>query len=128
MSRDARLERFVELFNAGRYWHAHEALEPLWLETPAPRRELYRGLIQAAAAMVHHERGNRHGVQVLHAKARAKLIAFAPVEDGLDIRAFLFELEQCLFWHGRLPSIAEARWWANPRVVLGPDEDAPPPR
>lgn len=125
MSRDPRLQGFVELFNAGRYWDAHEALEPLWLETPEPRRELYRGLIQAAAAMVHHERGNRHGVFTLHAKARAKLLGFGPVEDGLDIRAFLYEVERCLFWHGPAPRLGLARWWAAPGKAADPAADEP---
>lgn len=109
--RDPRLERFAALFNDGAYWEAHEALEPLWLETPPPRRELYRGLIQAAAAMVHWQNGNRHGMTVLAAKARDKLRQFQPIEDGLQIWGLLFALERCIEWNGPRPMVQSAAWY-----------------
>ncbi|NUQ01095.1 MAG: DUF309 domain-containing protein [Armatimonadetes bacterium] len=106
--RDPHLERFVELFNAGQWWESHEALEPLWLATEGPRRELYRGLIQAAAAMVHWSRGNRHGVAVLGAKARQRLERFLPAADGLDLERFLTDLRGCLEGGGPPPRISSA--------------------
>src|SRR3989442_9835744 len=61
--RRAHLIRARELFNAGDYWAAHEALETVWRsiisDDAAPA---WQGLIQAAAALLHWQRGNRHGV------------------------------------------------------------------
>src|SRR2546422_6161893 len=63
--RRAHLIRARELFNAGDYWAAHEALETVWRsiisDDAAPA---WQGLIQAAAALLHWQRGNRHGVAV----------------------------------------------------------------
>lgn len=105
MPRDPRLERFIELFNRGEYWESHEALEPLWLETAPPRREFYRGLIQAAAAMVHWQRHNNHGMRVLGGKAKSKLLPFRDDAEGIDLRAFLYDWEHCLFRGGSAPQI-----------------------
>src|SRR2546430_9302506 len=61
--RRAHLIRAQESFNAGEYWPAHEALETVWRsiisDAAAP---VWQGLIQAAAALLHLQRGNRHGV------------------------------------------------------------------
>ncbi|SRR6266571_3266749 len=75
--RQATLTHARELFNAGDYWRAHEALETVWRsiigdgEVDAAR--VWQGLIQAAAALLHQRRGNRHGVAVVGRSALAKL-------------------------------------------------------
>ena len=76
----------VRLYQAGRHWHAHEALEDLWRATRDPqRRRFYQGIIQLAAAFVHAERGNMRGVQRLLAKAAAKLEGVSSPCLGLDV-------------------------------------------
>lgn len=52
------LRRFVARFDGNDYWLAHEELEELWLDD---RRDLYKGLIHLAAAMVHVDRRNWRG-------------------------------------------------------------------
>jgi len=59
--RQAILIRARDLFNVGDYWLAHEALETVWRsiisdgdEAAAP---VWQGLIQAAAALLHQQRG-----------------------------------------------------------------------
>ena len=49
----------VQLFNAGEYWEAHEALEPLWLASEDLDKRLYAGVILLAAAL-HKARAMRH--------------------------------------------------------------------
>jgi hypothetical protein len=68
------------LFNTGAYWRAHEVLETLWRSiirdsgpSGAAEALVWQGFIQAAAALLHRERGNRHGVAVVGAAALAKL-------------------------------------------------------
>lgn len=53
LSAEELLEQGVELFNAGEYWHAHEAWEVVWLDAERADRYFYQGLIQVAAAFVH---------------------------------------------------------------------------
>ena len=74
----------VDLFNAGRFWHAHEDWEDLWksLKGVAEQKLVdgVQGLIQIAAMLLNHERKKVRGVTNLWAKASTKL---EPVLDGL---------------------------------------------
>ncbi len=71
----------VDLFNAGRFFECHEAWEQVWLRSPEPEKTTIQGLIQAAVAILHMERGNRAGAASLGAKAMEKL-ARAPADFG----------------------------------------------
>lgn len=52
----------IELFNSGRYWHAHEAWENAWTpDRKGPDSGFYKGLIQIAAGCLHYTRHNRRG-------------------------------------------------------------------
>src|SRR2546428_11724463 len=72
--RRAVLERARDLFNAGEFWEAHETLETVWRsiisDDAAP---VWQGLIQAAAALLHLQRGNCHGGAVGGGAALGKL-------------------------------------------------------
>jgi predicted metal-dependent hydrolase len=48
----------LELFNQGKYFVAHEALEEAWHAEPNPDRRLYQGILQAGIAFMHAR--NRH--------------------------------------------------------------------
>ena len=63
----------LALFNAGHFWHAHEAWETLWLRSAGEQRRFVQAMIQVAAALVHWQRGNQRGLQLNWAKARTKL-------------------------------------------------------
>ena len=75
--RRALVTRARELFNAGEYWLAHEALETVWRsiisEGDEDAARVWQGLIQSAAALLHKERGNQHGVAVVGNAALEKL-------------------------------------------------------
>lgn len=76
MAAKARREDFqegIELFNAGRYFEAHEAWERVWLRSAGEEKLFYQGLIQAAAALLHAARHNPEGSRSMYAKACAKL-------------------------------------------------------
>src|SRR2546425_6244774 len=87
--RRAHLIRARELFNAGDYWAAHEALETVWRsiisDDAAPA---WQGLIQAAAALLHWQRGNRHGVAVGGGAGLDKLRGPQRPDGGVGTRAF----------------------------------------
>ena len=57
----------LRLFNAGKYFEAHEHLETAWRNEPGLIRELYRGILQAGIAYYHIERGNFDGATKLFA-------------------------------------------------------------
>jgi predicted metal-dependent hydrolase len=89
---EAELMRGAELFNAGRYFEAHEAWERIWLGASEPDRTIVQGLIQAAAALLHRERNNPRGAMRLWNKARDKLGCAPAAYRGLaigDLRAAL---------------------------------------
>jgi Domain of unknown function (DUF309) len=75
--RRATLTHARELFNSGKYWLAHEALETVWRSIISDGDEdaarVWQGLIQGAAALLHKERGNQHGVEVVGDAALEKL-------------------------------------------------------
>ncbi len=77
----------IELYNAGRYWEAHEALEEAWLAEHSPIRELYRGILQAAVVCLHAKRGNYRGALKVYRRCQRWLnpwpdmVASIPVEQ-----------------------------------------------
>ncbi|NJN17873.1 MAG: DUF309 domain-containing protein [Oscillochloris sp.] len=75
----------VELFNAGKFWHAHEAWEHCWLAAEGDQAAFYQGLIQAAAALVKWQQGNRRGLLLNWAKGRGRLAPLLPAYAGIDL-------------------------------------------
>jgi uncharacterized protein len=95
--------RGVALYNAGMFWQAHEALEIVWRQSQPPERSLWQGLIQAAAAMLHRERGNRHGLEVQGHAAMARLQGGAPDAFPVETVRFLQGLAACVDAGGPVP-------------------------
>ena len=78
----------IALFNAGRFFECHEAWEEIWKRAVGEDKRFYQGLIQAAVAILHAQRGNRVGAAKLYAKASEKLDHFPDVHMGLAIAEF----------------------------------------
>lgn len=83
----------VALYNAGRFWEAHEALEQVWRASGGAARPLWQGLIQAAAAALHEERGNSHGVEVQGGSAVRKMRGKVPAGFPVEVERFAARLE-----------------------------------
>jgi len=66
-------EEGIELFNRGSFFECHEAWEEAWKRSTGAEKIYYQGIIQAAVAILHVQRGNLDGARGLYAKARAKL-------------------------------------------------------
>jgi len=66
-------ERGLALFNCGEFFACHEVWEALWLRSTGAEKLFYQGLIQAAVAILHAERGNPRGAASTWRKAREKL-------------------------------------------------------
>ncbi len=95
--RRGHLENARQLFNAGEFWLAHEALETVWRSIiDEDERRVWQGLIQAAAALLHRQRGNRHGVVVVGAAALAKLAGAQHPAVEFETVSFRDELSRAL--------------------------------
>lgn len=84
----AGLRRGAALFDARRFWDAHEAWEEIWQVEPRPIRSFYQGLIQVAAGFHHWTVTRRpRGVQILLGAGVDKLAWYAPAYLGVDVEA-----------------------------------------
>jgi len=108
---NASLAEGVRLFNAGEYFECHEVLEDLWRAERGPLKDLYQGLIKAAVAFYHAERGNFVGAVRVLERGLPQLRPYVGRYRRLDLERFVPELEA---WHARF------RAWAL-------EEDAPEP-
>jgi len=100
------LEHARELFNTGEYWLAHEALETVWRSIiREDEARVFQGFIQAAAALLHRARGNRHGVIVVGAGALEKLAGPPLPMVEYEMVAFRAQLARALAGEGDPPRL-----------------------
>jgi predicted metal-dependent hydrolase len=96
LSYDPRYLAGIRLFNAGDYFAAHEVWEGLWRDSPGPERSFYKGLIQAAVALYHHDRGNLRGANRLARSGESYMLAHGPRLLGLDADGFWRRMREYL--------------------------------
>jgi predicted metal-dependent hydrolase len=105
----AILTRARQLFNAGDYWAAHEALETVWRsiirDGDRDAARVWQGLIQAAAALLHRARGNRHGVAVVGQAALEKLAAGERPDVEFEVVNVRAQLARALAGEGDPPRL-----------------------
>ena len=100
------LENARELFNSGEFWLAHEALETVWRSIiKEDEARVWQGFIQAAAALLHRGRGNRHGTVVVGAAALEKLAGPDRPEIEFNIVDFRAQLARPLAGEGNPPRL-----------------------
>lgn len=90
---ERRLREGAALFDAGAFFDSHEAWEAAWHRAPPGERDFFRGLIHAAAACLHHARGNRHGHARQAARMAARLAGYRPAHRGVAVAALLDAIE-----------------------------------
>ncbi|MBC7542986.1 MAG: DUF309 domain-containing protein [Candidatus Sericytochromatia bacterium] len=84
--------RGLDAFNDQAFFECHDILEGLWLVAPPDWRPFYQGIIQAAAAFVHWQRGETTGIVKLLDSALTKLAPYEPLAMGLDVSNFRLQL------------------------------------
>ena len=99
--------RGIEHFNRQDFFDSHESWEELWMREEGASKGFYKGMIQAAVALLHYRNGNALGARKLLLGSQAYLAPYRPKYMGLDIDQLLNGLSRCL------------------APVLGPD--GPPP-
>ncbi len=83
-------------FDDADYHAAHEDFERCWLANEAGDADFYKGLIQASICMHHFQRGNIEGARKLYSGHRKLLGAYLPAPGGVDVAAFLAEMQRAL--------------------------------
>ena len=97
MTRQPHLDFFecgIDLFNQGRFFECHEAWEEIWKRSRGEAKLFYQGLIQAAVAILHAERGNLEGARSPYEKASAKLESIPHEHMGLAVDELRIELSR----------------------------------
>ena len=92
------------MFNQGDYFECHEVIEEMWLETPENNlyRDLYKGVIQAAAAIYQFDRGILSGARGLCKSSIGYLEPYKPRTLGLDVARLIHRMK-------RLQNVLESR-------------------
>jgi hypothetical protein len=100
------LEHARDLFNSGEFWLAHEALETVWRSIiKEDEARIWQGFIQAAAALLHLARRNRHGTVVVGAAALEKLAGPQRPEVEFEMAQFRAQLTRALAGEGDPPRL-----------------------
>lgn len=91
---DPRFLKGLHLFNEKDYFECHEVIEELWLATPSsdPHRDLYKGVIQAAASLYQFDRGILSGAHGLYRTSVGYLKKYEPSALGLNVERLVTEL------------------------------------
>ena len=89
--------RGLELFNQREFFECHEVIEDLWLKTSAEDtyRDLYKGVIQAAAAIYQLERGVLSGALGLYKTSIVYLEKYKPTALGLNVGRLIEDMKLC---------------------------------
>ena len=126
-SLDEALDRAVELFDAQRFFEAHEFLEYVWKagEIEAADRDFWKGVTQVAVGCCHVQRGNSTGAVTLLERATAYLQPYPPQYHGVDAaeltsraRALAAQVEQ----EGPGP---DRKFFSFPRTTAGATRPGP---
>lgn len=82
-------DRAVGLFDAQRFFEAHEFFEFIWKseDVVAADRDFWKGVTQVAVGCVHTQRGNTTGALTLLERSVGHLEAYPPVHQGVDVAA-----------------------------------------
>lgn len=75
----------LRLFNAAKYFEAHEALEDAWNDEHGKVRELYRGILQVAVVYLHITRANYAGAVKVYSRSQRWLKDWPSVCRGIEV-------------------------------------------
>jgi predicted metal-dependent hydrolase len=83
----------MELFNQGRYFEAHEALEAAWRVETGPVRDLYRGILQVGVVYLHITQYNYPGALKVYQRCRKWLLLWPETCRGVAVGRLRRDLE-----------------------------------
>src|SRR5271154_6242886 len=84
---DPHYSGYFQLFNAQKFYEAHDVLENLWLaDKHGANGAFYKGLIQLAGAFVHLQKNRLRPAAALFKLADANLKKYPPQHEQLNLR------------------------------------------
>ena len=86
----------MELFNAGHYFEAHEALETAWRDETGPVRDLYRGILQVGVTYLHIRRHNYDGAIKVYQRSLKWLRLWPDTCRGVAVGQLKSDLETAI--------------------------------
>ncbi|MEO9364576.1 MULTISPECIES: DUF309 domain-containing protein [Candidatus Nitrosocaldus] len=96
LSKEERIMHARDLFNAERYWEAHEVLEGAWKDSKGDEKELIQGIILVCAALVHAQKAEYDICISILARALKKLQGKPCRYHGLDIEVMVERIRMVL--------------------------------
>jgi len=75
----------LRLFNLGRYFEAHEALEAAWRAESGPIRNLYRGILQIGVVYLHISRLNYDGAVKVYGRSLRWMRPWPETCQGIQV-------------------------------------------
>ncbi|MBT3336588.1 MAG: DUF309 domain-containing protein [Anaerolineae bacterium] len=108
----------IERFNKGAYWLAHEALEDAWNAEPAPIREFYRGILQAAVVYHHISQQNFRGALKVYQRSQKWLKPLPEICQGVDIARLRADLDAAIVEARRLGAENLAEFDLYPKIIF----------
>jgi predicted metal-dependent hydrolase len=96
----------IRLFNAGKYFEAHEELEIAWKDERGKIRELYQGILEAGVTYLHIKRGNYRGAIKVFGRSMKWLRGWPASCRGIDVAQLREDLEAAI---AQVERLGEAR-------------------
>jgi len=107
----------LRLFNEGKYFEAHEALEAAWRQESGAVRGLYQGLLEAAVVYLHITRCHYAGAIKVYARSLKWLRLYPPVCCGVNTARLREDLERAI---REVQALGETRLSEFDRSLLRP--------
>lgn len=107
----------IERFNNGEYWLAHEALEDAWNAAPAPIKELYRGILQAAVVYYHVRQQNYRGALKVYQRSQKWLDPLPEICQGVDMARLRSDLDAAIEEVRRLGAERLGEFDLYPKII-----------
>lgn len=86
----------LHLFNAGKYFEAHEALENAWNAETGRIRDLYRGILQIAVVYLHITRRNYNGAIKVYIRSQRWVRDWPDICRGIHVEQLRRDAEAAI--------------------------------
>jgi uncharacterized protein len=107
----------LQLFNAGEYFEAHEALEDAWNAEEGDAKNLYRGILQTAVVYLHITRGNYIGAVKVYGRSLKWLKDIPDICKGIQVGELRANAKQVM---SEIQKLGEKRIAEFDRSLLKP--------
>ena len=98
LSQQEKFEKGVVLFNSRHFFECHDVIEEIWQEWRGKDRTFFQGIIHVAVGLYHLDNGNFRGSRSQLTKGISKLQQYGPAYYGIELKDFLAQVSQCLYW------------------------------